>query len=60
MKKGKQESIRFSPLGDLIQKTARAGSVRKGAETARVPEGRVEATRSQNYLHAKVMRKQKL
>lgn len=43
-------------LGNLIQKTP----VRKGTETARVPGGRVEATKSQNHMQAKVMRKQKL
>ena len=43
-------------LGNLIQKTP----VRKGAETARVPGGRAEATKSQNHMQAKVMRKQKL
>lgn len=47
-------------LGNLIQKTPRAGLVRKGAETATVPGGRVEATKSQNHMQAKVMKKQKL
>lgn len=47
-------------LGNLIQETPRAEPVRKGAETARVPGGRVEATKSQNHMQAKVMRKQKL
>lgn len=47
-------------LGNLIQKTPRAELVRKGAETAIMPGGRVEATKSQNHMQAKVMKKQKL
>lgn len=47
-------------LGNLIQRTPRAEPVRKGAEMARVLGGRVEATKSQNHVQAKVMRKQKL
>lgn len=47
-------------LGNLIQKTPRAEPVRKGAETVRVPGSRVEATKSQSHMQAKVMKQQKL
>lgn len=55
-----EEPIRFSPLGIWFRELQELNQLGKGQKQRECQGGRVEATKSQNYMQAKVMRKQKL